>query len=137
MDAYKEMRTLRASDETLRPYDIFMIAQGNESTGLTSSTPRRVRMENGTRFVPFDTDQNLVVIGEVITDDGGKGTAAFDRSSLSLSTEVDIDYIPPQVEILSVNTGSGVTEADKVDISDRSSDKAVQKLFGQETDPNA
>jgi hypothetical protein len=112
MDMYKEMRVLRRTDETLRPYDVFMISQGNEPTGPSSSTPRRVRLEKGTRVVPFDTDQNLKVIGEIITDDGLSGIDCFDRTPLSPSTTVNIDYQPPQVEIITVNTGSGVTPSD-------------------------
>jgi hypothetical protein len=106
MAAYKEMRTLRAEDETLRAYDVYMTSQGNEPTGPSTATPRRVRMENSV-FVPFDTDHVLTVAGEVITSAGGSGTDAFDRTPLSSGTEVDINYIPPQVEIIYINTGGG------------------------------
>ena len=116
MDAYKEMRTLRASDESLRAYDVYMTAQGNQPTGPSTATPRRVRMENSV-FVPVNTDHVLTVIGEVITSSGSSGVAAFDRTPLDLSTTVDINYIPPQVEILYINTGSGVTAQDKLDIA--------------------
>ena len=116
MDAYKEMRALRASNESLRPFDVYMTAQGNEPTGPSSATPRRVKMENSV-FVPANTDHTLTVIGEVITSTGGSGVAAFDRTPLDSSTTVDINYIPPQVEILYINTGSGVTTQDKLDIA--------------------
>ena len=116
MDAYKEMRTLRATDETLRHYDVYMTSQGNEPTGPSTATPRRVRMENSV-FVPANTDHILTVIGEVITSAGGSGVSAFDRTPLDLNTTVDINYIPPQVEILYINTGSGVTTQDKLDIA--------------------
>lgn len=116
MDAYKEMRTLRASDESLRAYDVYMTSQGNERTGPSTATPRRVRMENSV-FVPVNTDHVLTVIGEVITSFGGSGVSAFDRTPLDSNTTVDINYIPPQVEILYVNTGSGVTTQDKLDIA--------------------
>ena len=106
MDAYKEMRALRASNESLRPFDVFMTAQGNEPTGPSSATPRRVRMENSV-FVPANTDHTLTVVGEVITSSGGSGFAAFDRTPLDPSTTVDINYIPPQVEILYITTGGG------------------------------
>lgn len=115
MDAYKEMRTLRALDESLRSYDVYMTAQGNEPTGPSTATPRRVKMENAV-FVPFNTDHVLTVVGEVITSAGGSGISAFDRTPLSAGTEVDINYIPPQVEILYINTGSAVTTQDKTDI---------------------
>ena len=116
MDAYKEMRSLRASDESLRAYDVYMTSQGNEPTGPSTATPRRVRMENSV-FIPFDTDHVLTVIGEVITSSGGSGVSAFDRTPLNVNTSVDINYIPPQVEILYINTGSGVTAQDKIDIA--------------------
>ena len=116
MDAYKEMRGLRATNESLRPYDVFMSAQGNEPTGTSTATPRRVRMENSV-FVPFNANHVLTVIGEVITSSGSSGVAAFDRTPLSAGTKVDINYIPPQVEILYINTGSGVTTQDKLDIA--------------------
>ena len=106
MDAYKEMRALRASDESLRPFDVYMTAQGNEPTGPSTATPRRVRMENAV-FVPANTDHTLTVIGEVITSSGGSGVSAFDRTPLDPSTTVDINYIPPQVEIVYITTGGG------------------------------
>jgi hypothetical protein len=131
MDAYKEMRALRASDESLRPYDVFMTAQGNEPTGATSATPRRVKMEN-TKFIPFDTDHTLTVIGEVITSDGGSGTYAFDRTPLSVGTEFNINYVPPQVEIITLVTGSGVTAQDKIDIASGVWSKVIETLTAEE-----
>jgi hypothetical protein len=124
MNAYKEMRTLRATDETMRPYDVFMTSQGNEITGPSTATPRRVRMENS-RFIPYDTDQELNVVGEVITESGGSGTEAFDRTPLSVGTVVDINYIPPQVEIIFVNSGSGVTPQNIIDIADSVWDEII------------
>ena len=117
MDIYREMRTLRRTNETLRQYDLFLEAFGNEDIGGGSFTPRFVRLLQGTRIVPFDTDHELTVVGSLITDDGQSGTACFDRSPLSVSTVVDINYRPPQVEVIQVNTGSGVTPGDVTDIS--------------------
>lgn len=116
MDMYKEMRTLRATNESLRPYDVFLRAFGNVAKGGGKFTERYVRCEGGTRIVPFDTDQDLTVIGTVITDDGQEGVACFDRLPLSASTNVNINYIPPQVEVIEVNTGSGVSPQDIIDI---------------------
>jgi len=53
VDIYKEMRTLRLNDETLRPFDIFMKAYGNISKGGGKFTERYVQLINGTRISPF------------------------------------------------------------------------------------
>lgn len=105
MDVYKEMRTLRRTNESLRNYDVFLSASGNVSKGGGAFTPRLVTCLQGTRIVPYDTTQELTVIGEIITDDEQSGTACFDRTVLNASTVVDINYQPPQVEIIQVSTG--------------------------------
>jgi len=107
IDIYKEMRTLRASDETLRQYDLFMRADGNISKGGGKFTERYVTLLDGTRIVPYDTTHILTITGTLITDDGFEGVYAFNRSSLSPATEVDINYVPPQVEVIEVQTGAG------------------------------
>ena len=95
-----------------------MEAEGNEPTGPDTSTQRFVRLLDGTRVVPFDTTQVLNVVGTIITDDGQSGVSCFDRSPLSQSTVIDINYTPPQVEVIRIVSGSGVTEQDKTDIKD-------------------
>jgi len=116
MDIYKEMRTLRRTDESLRKYNLFLEAKGYEAKGGGTFTERYVVQLEGTRFIPYDTSHVLTVVGTVITDDGQSGVACFDRSPLSPGTIVDINYIPPQVEVIEINTGSGITEQDKQDI---------------------
>lgn len=116
INIYKEMRTLRATDESLRKFDLFMKASGNDPKGGGKFTERFVTLLN-TRIVPFNTSHILTISGTIITDDGLEGVFAFDKSPLSASTSVDINYIPPQVEIILVNTGSGVTTQDKLDIA--------------------
>jgi len=108
IDIYKEMRTLRRTDETLRRYDVFLSAFGNVSKGPGKATERYVRQNSGTRIVPYDADHTLTIIGTVITDDGQEGVACFDRSLLTPGVLVDVDYQPPQVEVLTVSTGSGL-----------------------------
>lgn len=109
IDIYKEMRALRRTSETLRNFDLFMKASGNESKGGGKFTERFVTLLLGTRIVPFDTSHELTINGTIITDDGTEGIAAFDRSSLSPTTLVDINYVPPQVEIITVPTGTGLS----------------------------
>lgn len=117
IDVYKEMRTLRRSSESLRGFDLFMEAAGNVSKGGGKFTERFVTLLDGTRLVPFDTPHELTITGTIITDDGQEGIAAFDRSSLSVSTVVDINYVPPQVEVIEVQVGSAVTPQDILDIA--------------------
>jgi hypothetical protein len=109
IDAYKEMRALRASDEDLRKFKLFMQAKGNDPKGGGKYTERYVVLLNGTRIIPYNVSHSLTVAGTVITDDGQEGIACFDRSPLSPTTIVDINYVPPQVEIITVSSGSGLS----------------------------
>ena len=106
IDIYKEMRTLRRTDESLRKYEIFLKAYGNVNKGGGKSTERYVQTINGATIVPYDTSQVLSVTGTIITDDGQEGVYCFNRSLLSASVEVDINYIPPQVEVVEVSTSA-------------------------------
>jgi len=106
IDVYKEMRTLRRSTESLRKYDRFLDAAGNVSKGGGKFTERYVIEIDGTRIVPYDQTQTLNVIGVIITDDGQEGVACFDRTPITAT--VDINYVPPQVEVITVVGGSGL-----------------------------
>jgi hypothetical protein len=108
MDIYKEMRTLRAGDESLRRFYLFMSAFGNVSKGGGKATERFVQLNRGARLVPYDISHELTVSGTIITDDGQEGVACFDRTPLTSTTVVDINYIPPQVEIIKISGGSGL-----------------------------
>lgn len=112
VDVYREVRALRVSNENLRAFDMFCSMFGNVSKGGGTYTERFLRLNNDCRIVPFDTDHELTITGTLITDDGQQGIACFDRSSLNAATTVDINYVPPQVEIIEVNTGSGVNQSD-------------------------
>jgi hypothetical protein len=117
IDIYKEMRTLRANDEELRKYDVFLSAFGNVSKGGGKATERYVMCNHGTKIVPYDTTHTLNIVGTIITDDGQEGTSCFDRSPLSQTTTVDINYIPPQVEVITVYTSDGLTSDNIKDIT--------------------
>jgi hypothetical protein len=117
IDIYKEMRTFRRVDEDLRKYDVFLQAFGNIPKGNNKFTERYVACLLGTRIVPFDVDQELTITGVFITDDEQEGIACFDRTLLSAATCVDINYVPPQVEVIIVTTGSGVLPSDVDDIA--------------------
>ena len=126
MDIYKEMRTLRRTDETLRRYDLFLSAFGNVPKATGKATERYVRQNTGTRFVPYDADHTLTIIGTVITDAGQEGVDCFDRSLLTPGVLVDIDYQPPQVEVLTVSTGSGLDATQDAHLMSLSTDDLPQ-----------
>lgn len=109
IDIYKEMRTLRRTDESLRVYLLFLSAKGNDSKGGGKFTERYVVCLNGTRIIPYNVSHTLTVTGTIITDDGQEGISCFDRSPLSGTTRVDINYVPPQVEVITVSSGSGLS----------------------------
>ena len=117
IDIYKEMRTLRSSDETLREFDVFMSAFGNVSKGGGKFTERYVRL-NDCVIVPYDTSHILTITGTLINDSGQEGILVFDKSPLSATTSVDIAYVPPQVEVIEVSSGSGLDAAQDAKLSD-------------------
>lgn len=120
LDIYQEVRLLRRTDESLRKFNNFMIMSGNVAKGGGKFTERYATLLEGTRIVPYDTSQSLTINGTIITDDGQEGIACFDRAPLSPNTIVDINYVPPQVEIIVIDSGgSGITDQDKDDIRDR------------------
>lgn len=123
IDIYKAVRSLRAADDVLKGFDMFMSAYGYEPTGFDdlgnpTYTERGTRVLLGTRIVPFDTSHELTITGTLITDDGQKGTACFDRAPLSATTIVHINYVPKQVEIIEINTGSGLTQIQSDQLAD-------------------
>lgn len=126
IDIYKEMRTSRAQDEELRKYNLFLEAGGNIKKTPTTATERYVIELEGTRIVPWDSSHVLTVVGTIITDDGRSGIYCFDRTSLSPSTTVDINYVPPQVEIITI--GSCVTDQDKLDIANKVWAETVEEM---------
>jgi len=137
IDIYKEMRICRRLNENLRKYDRFLDAAGNVQKGPGKYTERYVICKNGTRIVPYDTDHELTINGIIITDDGQEGIACFDREPLSVITEVDINYIPPQVEIITVSSGSGLDAAQDqklTDIANKTSQLTFSTLNKVDTD---
>jgi hypothetical protein len=111
MDVYKEMRTLRKDDEDLRKYDLFLSGEGKIPKIPGKFTERFVVCNSGTRIVPYDSSGIIKITGVIISDDGVEGRDCFDRTSLTPGVEVDIDYQPPQVEVIEIVTGGGDTAA--------------------------
>lgn len=129
MDIYREMRILRRTNETLRKYDVFLRAYGNIKKTDTKNTERYVMEMDGTRIIPYDITSSITINGTIITDDGQEGLDCFDKSSLVNC--VDINYFPPQVEVIEVNTGSGITEQDKQDIADLTENQIMPYVYGK------
>jgi hypothetical protein len=109
IDIYREMRTLRRTNEELRKYDLFATMQGAKKKSPDGSrrTERYLVLLAGTLIVPYDTSHTLTVDGTIITDTGLEGTECFYRASLSQNVEVDINYVPKQVEVITVNISGG------------------------------
>ena len=113
IEIYKEMRTLREVDTSIRGYDIFLKAYGNVPKGGGKATERYVQTIAGTKIVPFNTSHVLSIVGTIITDDGSEGVECFDRLLLDPLVTVDINYVPPQVEIITINIGGSALTSEE------------------------
>jgi len=104
IDIYREMRSLRAINESLRNYDVFLTMRGGEKKNLDGSkrTERYMVLLNGTFIVPYDTSHTLTIDGTIISDSGLEGAQCFNRVNLSDDVEVDINYVPKQVEVITM-----------------------------------
>lgn len=129
MNIYKEVRTLRRLNEDLRKYGMFISAFGNVDKGGGKATERYIQLNSGTRIIPYDVSHVLTITGIMITDDGQEGIACFDRTPLSGSTNVDINYIPPQVEIITVIGGSGLSVAQSETLTELSQNSLTKTEF--------
>jgi len=107
IDIYKEMRTLRRNDEELRKFDIFIKSYGNVPKGGGKYTERYIVLQQGTKIVPYNESHYLTITGTILTDDGQEGIFCFNRDVLDDNVTVDLNYIPPQVEVIVVDNGSG------------------------------
>ncbi len=102
VDVYKEVRALRENTSDHRKFLPLISARGNEPVG-PSNTPILTVLANGARIVPFDTSHTLTIGGTIVSiDENLAGPDLFDRAPLSGSTDVDIAYRPPQVEVIEV-----------------------------------
>lgn len=89
-----------------------IIAGGNiPKIPNVSYTAPYVIFLRGCRLVPYNVTHDLKVIRDTFTDDGFSGRDVFDRTPLSPTTHINIDFEVPQVEVrvVTVNTGSGLT----------------------------
>ena len=107
LEVYQEMRDDRQATEASRKYDPLMKMDGYIPKGGGRFTPRYATMLDGAKIVPVDggTAPITTITGEIITDDQ---TAFIDTSPLTVWPQ--IDYQPPEAEIIEVQTG-GLSEA--------------------------
>jgi len=110
IDIYKELRSLRRTDESLRLFRPFLTGHGMDNKGDGKYTERYAKLWHGARIIPFNVSHTLTVVGVIITDDGQEGIACFDRFPLSPTVRVDINYAPQQVEVIikTVSTGGAL-----------------------------
>lgn len=110
LEIYKEVREFRRNDEELRKYTNFMKGDGNIPKGGGKFTERYFTLIEGTRIVPYNVTHVLSITGTLLTDDGKEGVFAFNRTPLSTGVAVDIQYIPAQVEVITIQAGSGLDD---------------------------
>tara|TARA_B110000503_G_scaffold48841_1_gene79309 strand:- start:306 stop:1697 length:1392 start_codon:yes stop_codon:yes gene_type:complete len=103
VEIYREIRVLRGSNESLRPYNNFMKGGGNIDKGGGKATERYFTLLEGTRIVPYDANHTIDITGTLITDDGLEGVFCIDKTPLSFGVTVDIQYSPKQVEVINLN----------------------------------
>lgn len=109
VEVYKEVRSLRRTDESHRKFRPIIIAGGNveKITGSTY-TAKFVQLLYGTRLVPYNGtgDHKIKLVRDTFTDDGFAGRDCFDRSENLNQVDIDVDF--PEIEIRTVAVGSGL-----------------------------
>lgn len=103
---HRSRRALNANNE--RNYLPMVTFRGNESKGGGTFTPRLTNLRSLVRLVPSDTHHILKIKNEIVClDDGIANQSCFDRLNVLSNVDIDIDFNP--TEVLTVNTGSGLT----------------------------
>jgi len=101
IDLYSAYKTLRAADESIRPYNPFLRADGNLPKGGGKYTPRFTILLEGTKVVIPANATTVNVTGELLTDDG---STPFDMSLVT--GPCTVNYQPAEAEVIKV-TASG------------------------------
>jgi hypothetical protein len=99
-DLYFAYRSFRAANESARPFDSFMEAASLISKGSGKFTPKFVKLLSGTKVVIPAGVTEVVVTGELLTDDGSR---PFDTSLIT--GPCVIYYQPAEAEVIRVATG--------------------------------
>lgn len=111
---HRERRRLNLESE--RNFTPMVTFRGNEAKGQGKFTPRLTNLRSGVRLVPYDTHHNLKIKNELVCiEDQQSNQGCFDRLNVLSNVDIDIDFTP--TEIITVNSGSAVTQQDKLDIA--------------------
>ena len=114
-DIYHEYRNVRRLDESLRPFEPLLKAEGNTAKGSGAFTPRYVVLLDGTKIVPFNETLQINQLGDMITDDPDTDATLYDISGLTVAKPIFIK--PSEAETIQLNSlsieyssyGGGVT----------------------------
>jgi len=109
LDIYANYKTLRATNEEVRPYNAFMRAEGNNPKGGGKYTPRYLLLLEGTKLVIPDDVSRVEITGEVITDEG---TDPFDYSLIT--GPCTINYKPSEAEVIKVTASGNEYSLDEI-----------------------
>ena len=108
LDVFREVRTLRATTEDHRRFPPIIFSGGNVQKTADTATAKFVKLTAGTMIVPYDGNHTITLIRDTFTEDNISGTDVFDLTLLSPTTSVQIKEDIPQVEVITVSTGSGL-----------------------------
>lgn len=116
-DIYKEVRYMRRINDALKNFDVFVTAGGNvKKLADGSKRTSRYAIFQNCKVVPQDVSHDLAVTGEQLYTnivDGepiGSGSLCIDKTMLSAGVDVNIDYAPPDTEVIVMITGSGLSQ---------------------------
>lgn len=108
-DVYKEYRSARRVDESLRKWFPLLKADGSVPKGGGKATERYLVLLQGTKIIPYNEATTMNILGELITDDQ---TSPFDISSIT--NPVIIKFTPPATEIVYVNTSGKTVDTTEI-----------------------
>lgn len=115
-DLYKEVRTLRRTNEELQKYFSFVSALPLNDKGGGNTTSRGAKLLRGTRVVPFDATQTMRITGDLLSDEEVTGVDLINLDNLS-NVKVKINYVPPPASEVIILDGNGqpadLTDTDK------------------------
>jgi len=115
-DMYTEVRSIRRIDESARVKDNPVSAQGNEPAGA-NFTPRRAVLNDGWRIgLEFQSNWDLSISGEIISDDGFAGAQLVKLDYLPAGVSALVNYTPPSSEVITVATGGGLTAEQSIQL---------------------
>ena len=103
-DIYHEYRNLRRTDESLRKWEPFLLAEGNVSKGGGAFTPRYVMLLEGTKIIPFNESLQVNQLGDMITDNADVDPILYDVQYITVGKTIFIK--PSESETIQLNSES-------------------------------